>query len=83
MALSDAKVCNAKPRRKPYKIADGEGMFLLVAPTGGKYWRLKYHFAGRENFWPWVSIPKSAWAMPATAGHRREKPWLLATTPVK
>lgn len=49
MPLSDAKVRNAKPKAKPYKISDGEGMFLLIQPTGSKYWRLKYHFAGREK----------------------------------
>jgi integrase len=49
MSLSDAKVRNAKPRAKPYKISDGEGMFLLVNNTGSKYWRLKYHFAGKEK----------------------------------
>jgi integrase len=49
MALSDAKVRNAKPQAKPYKIADGEGLFLLVVPSGSKYWRLKYHFAGKEK----------------------------------
>ena len=49
MSLSDAKVRNAKPQAKPYKITDGEGMFLLVTPSGSKYWRLKYHFAGREK----------------------------------
>jgi integrase len=49
MSLSDAKVRNAKPRPKPYKIADGEGLFLLVMPTGNKYWRLRYFFAGREK----------------------------------
>lgn len=49
MSLSDAKVRNAKPKAKPYKISDGEGMFLLVHPTGGKYWRLKYHYAGKEK----------------------------------
>jgi integrase len=49
MSLSDAKVRNAKPQDKPYKITDGEGMFLLVHPSGSKYWRLKYHFAGREK----------------------------------
>jgi integrase len=48
-SLSDAKVRNAKPRPKPYKIADGEGLFLLILPTGGKYWRLKYFFAGKEK----------------------------------
>jgi integrase len=49
MALSDAKVRNAKVKAKPYKIADGEGLFLLVTPSGNKYWRLKYHFGGKEK----------------------------------
>lgn len=48
MALSDAKVRNAKPKQKPYKIYDGDGLFLLVKPSGGKYWRLKYEFVGEK-----------------------------------
>src|SRR5579859_4382899 len=49
MSLSDAKARIAKPRTKPYKIADGDGLFLLVMPSGSKYWRLKYFFAGKEK----------------------------------
>lgn len=49
MPLSDVKIRNAKPEKKPYKLSDGEGMFLLVHPNGSKYWRLKYRFAGRER----------------------------------
>ena len=49
ISLSDAKARNAKPKAKPYKIADGEGLFLLITPSGGKYWRLKYFFAGKEK----------------------------------
>ena len=48
-SLSDAQARNAKPRSKPYKIADGEGLFLLIMPSGSKYWRLKYFFAGKEK----------------------------------
>lgn len=48
-SLSDAQTRNARPRSKPYKIADGEGLFLLVRPTGAKYWRLRYFFAGKEK----------------------------------
>ncbi len=48
-SLSDAQARNAKPKSKPYKIADGEGLFLLIMPSGSKYWRLKYHFAGKEK----------------------------------
>src|SRR5579864_1403755 len=47
--LSDAKARNAKPKPKPYKITDGEGLFLLIKPSGGKYWRLKYFFGGKEK----------------------------------
>src|SRR5580658_8663913 len=49
MALTDVKVRNAKPQAKPYKISDGEGMFLLVTPSGSKYWRFKYYFGGKEK----------------------------------
>ena len=49
MSLSDAKVRNARPRTKPYKIADGEGLFLLITPSGSRYWRLKYFFGGKEK----------------------------------
>ncbi|MCE3255717.1 MAG: hypothetical protein K0R25_1211 [Rickettsiaceae bacterium] len=49
MPLTDIKVKNAKPTDKQYKIADSEGMYLLVHPNGGKYWRLKYKFLGKEK----------------------------------
>jgi integrase len=49
MSLTDAKVRNAKAKTRPYKIADGEGLFLLITPPGGKYWRLKYFFQGKEK----------------------------------
>jgi integrase len=48
-SLSDSKARNAKPRSKPYKITDGGGLFLFITPAGGKYWRLKYFFAGKEK----------------------------------
>lgn len=47
--LDDDTISAAKPRRKPYKLADAKGMFLLVAPSGARYWRLKYRFHGREK----------------------------------
>lgn len=49
MPLTDIKVKNAKPTDKQYKLTDGEGMYLLIHPNGGKYWRLKYKFAGKEK----------------------------------
>lgn len=49
MPLTDVIARNAAPRAKPYRLADGGGLYLEVTPTGGKYWRLKYRFAGREK----------------------------------
>ena len=49
MPLSDAAVRNAKAREKTYRIADDRVMYLEVTPAGGKYWRLKYRFDGKEK----------------------------------
>lgn len=42
MKLNARQVDAAKPKDKPYKLADGGGLYLLIKPNGGKYWRLKY-----------------------------------------
>ena len=42
MALSDTAIRKAKPAGKPYKLADAGGLYLEVAPSGGKWWRWKY-----------------------------------------
>lgn len=47
--LTDSQIKSAKQMEKPYKLADGSGMYLLVMPTGSKYWRMKYRFRGREK----------------------------------
>ena len=49
MALTDTAIRNAKPRERPYKMGDTAGLFLLVQPSGGKLWRLKYRIDGREK----------------------------------
>ncbi len=49
MPLTDATIRAAKPTAKPYKLADGRGLYLLVNPTGGKWWRFKYRLAGKEK----------------------------------
>jgi integrase len=48
-SLSDAAVRNAKPKAKPFKLSDGDGLFLLVMPSGRKYWRMKYFFGAKEK----------------------------------
>lgn len=49
MPLTDTAIRAAKPGAKPRKMGDSGGLFLLVQPTGGKLWRLKYRIDGREK----------------------------------
>lgn len=48
MPLTDLKARNAKPKDKPYKLFDTEGLYLYVPPSGRKVWRFKYKFNGKE-----------------------------------
>ena len=57
MPLSDAKVRNAKPKEKAYKLTDNGGLYLLVNPNGGRYWRYKYRFGGKEKLLAFGSYP--------------------------
>jgi hypothetical protein len=49
MRLTDTRIRNAKPKAKAYKLSDGGGMYLLVTPDGGRYWRFDYRFAGKRR----------------------------------
>lgn len=79
MALSDTTIRNAKPAEKAYKLYDSGGLFIQVTTSGGKWWRLKYRFDGKEKLlslgiYPEVSL--------ANARERREAARiLLASNP--
>ena len=49
MALSNTAIINAKPRDKNYRLYDEKGLYLEVTKSGGKLWRLKYRFGGKEK----------------------------------
>jgi integrase len=49
MPLTDTQIRNTKPTVKPARLYDGRGLYLEVAPAGGKWWRLKYRFDGKEK----------------------------------
>lgn len=49
MALSDAAIRTAKPQPKPLKMSDAGGLFLLVTPSGGKWWRYSYRLNGKQK----------------------------------
>ncbi len=59
--LTDAQVRKAKGENKAYKLTDGGGLFLHVSPVGGRSWRLKYRYGGKEKLltigtYPGVSL---------------------------
>lgn len=57
--LTDIQVKNTKPKDKPYKLADGGGLYLEVMPTGSKLWRMKFKQAnGNESRLAFGSYPE-------------------------
>ncbi len=49
MPLTDITIKSTKPGAKPLRLFDGGGLYLEVAPSGGKWWRLKYRHDGKEK----------------------------------
>ena len=78
MALTDTVIRNAKPDNKPFKMVDGKGMFLYVVPTGGKLWRLKYRFDGKEKLLSLGAYPDISLK---DARARRDEARKLSTVP--
>ncbi len=49
MPLTDKAVRAAKPKDKPFKLFDERGLYLVIQPSGGQWWRLKYRMLGKEE----------------------------------
>jgi integrase len=58
--LTDKAIQAAKPKARPYKLADGEGLTLLVKPIGSKLWRFRYRHEGREKMLGFGSYPDTS-----------------------
>lgn len=64
MRLTDVEIRRRLPQDKPFKLSDGRGLYLLVRPSGSRWWRFKYRFAGKEKglslgTYPDVSLAKA------------------------
>jgi integrase len=64
MPLTDTIARNAKPAAKTVRMFDRDGLYLEVSPRGGKWWRLKYRYAGKEKrvslgVYPEVNLKKA------------------------
>jgi len=58
--LTDTAVRQLKAQAKPYKKGDADGLFLLVNPSGAKWWRLKYRVLGREKLLSLGTYPETS-----------------------
>ncbi len=75
--LTDLNLRNLSTGDRPYKVADGNGLYVLVAPTGLRAWRWKYRYAGREKVLPLGSYPEVSLAQARTARDEARKKVLL------
>jgi hypothetical protein len=57
MALKKLEACYATKRAKDYKLADGEGLYLLLRASGSKLWRFKCRFGGKEKLFAFGVYP--------------------------
>ena len=65
MALTDTEIKRAKPRLKPYSMRDSGGLHLEITPAGGKLWRWKYRFEGKEKLMALAKYPQTRRRWPA------------------
>ena len=49
MPLTEITIRQAKPTERPRKLFDGGGLYLFITSQGGKYWRYRYRFAGKDR----------------------------------
>ena len=60
MPLTDTKVKTAKAKDKSYKLADGRGMYLLVNPTGSKYWQYRFRINHKQGTYQIGTYPDTS-----------------------
>ena len=58
MPLTVTAIRAARPQEKPYKLYDEKGLYLSIEPTGGRLWRWKYHWQGKEKKHALGSFPE-------------------------
>ncbi len=49
MPLSDKAIRALKPKERPYKASDGQGLYILVTAQGSRLWRFDYRFQGKRQ----------------------------------
>jgi hypothetical protein len=63
LALTDTEIKRAKSRENPYSMSDSGGLHLEITPAGGKLWRWKYRFEGKEKLMALGKYPQISLAV--------------------
>ena len=58
MPLTDTKLRSLRPTEKPHRVFDGDGLYIEVRPNGGKWWRFKYRYEGKEKLLSFGTYPE-------------------------
>lgn len=66
MLLTDTKLRSLKPTEKPQRFFDGDGLYIEVRPNGGKWWRFKYRYEGKEKLLSFGTYPEVPLALART-----------------
>ncbi len=83
MSLSDTRIRQAKPKAKPYKLVDGEGLLLLVQPNGSKLWRRRLRVNGVETMFAIGRYPEFSLAAARDAAREAFKMAQMGVNPSK
>ena len=80
MALTNTAIRNANPGNKTKKTFDGDGLYLEVSPSRGKWWRLKFRYGGKENRLSLGVYPESSLKGAPRGETRPVNYWLMVST---
>jgi len=81
--LTDSRIRSAKPKDRPYKLRDGEGLFLYVAPTGSRLWRLRYGHGPTESMVSLGPYPEVSLSLARDRALEARKSLAAGTTPAE
>jgi len=83
MALTDVEVRKAKTGQAAYRISDGSGLFVWITPAGGKLWRWKYRYDGKEKLMSFGEYPAVSLALARERFDGARKLLATGTDPMK
>ena len=56
--LNDTQIRKAKPKEKPYKLTDSNGLYIVINPNGSKLWRYRFRIDGKESVFSIGAYPE-------------------------